>query len=359
MAMLSITPPCKAALYAPDTTYRRFLPDKARRSLQRSAGSLAKRSQTQQHPRQSNPTADPKSAACSTAANLKSYAFAESASSNQQPPSDAIDRVADSTAGSDRLPSGNAAAFDAPGSQAPAVTQQLADAQNRIRSKQKEADDGETYGLVATQRLVETAMLAAVSGLAYALATIIHLESYLGYFLPLPVVVAAMRNGPAASRKTVSTTFFLLLVLLGPVKALTYVFSHGLMAVALGVCWCHHTSWTVSIAAGTLMRIAGQAGFMLVLSWVTHENVFSLAVTGATSTLDQMRSWAGMQGKVSHTAVVTGICCSLAVNAVFYLFFMHVVYFILLSNMGYRLPSIPKFVLKMLYGRADLQSATN
>lgn len=54
-------------------------------------------------------------------------------------------------------------------------------------------------------------MLAAVSGLAYALATVINLESYLAYFLPLPVVVAAMRNGPDASRKTVSATFFLLL----------------------------------------------------------------------------------------------------------------------------------------------------
>lgn len=57
-------------------------------------------------------------------------------------------------------------------------------------------------------------MLAAVSGLAYALATVINLESYLAYFLPLPVVVAAMRNGPDASRKVVSATFFLLLGIL-------------------------------------------------------------------------------------------------------------------------------------------------
>lgn len=44
-----------------------------------------------------------------------------------------------------------------------------------------------------------------------------------------------------------------------------------------------------------------------------------------------MRSWAGIQGSISQTAVVTGICCSLVVNAVFYLFFMHVVYLILLT----------------------------
>ena len=61
------------------------------------------------------------------------------------------------------------------------------------------------------QRLVETAMLAAVSGLAYALATTMHLEGYLGYFLPLPVILSALRSGPAAGRKTMTATTFLVL----------------------------------------------------------------------------------------------------------------------------------------------------
>jgi len=61
------------------------------------------------------------------------------------------------------------------------------------------------------QSLVETAMLAAVSGLAFTLATLLRLDSYLGYFLPMPVIVAAMRSGPAAGRKTMTATCFLLL----------------------------------------------------------------------------------------------------------------------------------------------------
>lgn len=61
------------------------------------------------------------------------------------------------------------------------------------------------------QSLVETAMLAAVSGLAYTMATLVKLESYLGYFLPMPVIVAAMRSGPASGRKTMTATCFLLL----------------------------------------------------------------------------------------------------------------------------------------------------
>ena len=53
-------------------------------------------------------------------------------------------------------------------------------------------------------------MLAAVTGLAYTLATLLKLESYLGYFLPLPVIISALQSGPVAGLKTVITAFLLL-----------------------------------------------------------------------------------------------------------------------------------------------------
>lgn len=43
-------------------------------------------------------------------------------------------------------------------------------------------------------------------------------------------------------------------VLLGPVKALTYVFTHGLMAAALGYTWCHRFSWGPSVIIGALVH---------------------------------------------------------------------------------------------------------
>ena len=53
-------------------------------------------------------------------------------------------------------------------------------------------------------------MLAAVTGLAYTLATLLKLEGYLSYVLPMPVVVAALRSGPGAAVKTCATAFLLL-----------------------------------------------------------------------------------------------------------------------------------------------------
>lgn len=53
-------------------------------------------------------------------------------------------------------------------------------------------------------------MLAAVSGLAYLLSTIMKMENTLGYFLPLPVVIASLRSGAGTGWRTMMATGFLL-----------------------------------------------------------------------------------------------------------------------------------------------------
>lgn len=219
----------------------------------------------------------------------------------------------------------------------------------RERIKQQRADQPQTsYSLHATQRLVETAMLAAVSGLSYALATTMHLEGYLGYFLPLPVILSALRSGPAAGRKTMTATFFLVLILLGPVKALTYVFTHGITAATLGVTWARRWGWAAGIGLGAVARLTGYVGFLAVSCWVTRENLFALMITSSCSTIDQVSALVGHSGTVSPGAVITVICCLLVVNAVFYLGFMHLVYHILLTNMGYNIGRPPRLAERFL-----------
>lgn len=64
---------------------------------------------------------------------------------------------------------------------------------------------------LALQVLVETAMFAAVGGLAFSIAAVLKLQGYLGYLLPMPIVLSAMRSGPAVGRKATVATATLLL----------------------------------------------------------------------------------------------------------------------------------------------------
>lgn len=162
------------------------------------------------------------------------------------------------------------------------------------------ATDGPTYSLEETRALVETAMLAAVSGLAFLLSTLLKLDTSLGYFLPLPVVIAACRSGPAAGWGTMTATAFLLLVLLGPLRAVTYVLMHGMTAAALGSMWVWKWPWLASVAVGSASRMAGQMGYLVLSSATMNENLFAVMVANVHNLMvrdemDEMR-WVGLKG---------------------------------------------------------------
>ncbi|XP_052200312.1 uncharacterized protein LOC127806823 isoform X2 [Diospyros lotus] len=111
-----------------------------------------------------------------------------------------------------------------------------------------------------TLRLVECSMFAAVSGLAYFLSNSLAIENYFGCFFALPIVISSMRWGIAAGRKTMVATAMLLLVLSGPVKALTYLVKGKLGSFSLLVRMCSSfrcRGITVNIHASLTYIITG------------------------------------------------------------------------------------------------------
>ncbi|KAK3267533.1 hypothetical protein CYMTET_23914 [Cymbomonas tetramitiformis] len=109
----------------------------------------------------------------------------------------------------------------------------------------------------SVQAMVETAMLAACAGLAYYLGTVLRLESHLGAFLPLPVVLAGARWDSRVAAKTLTVTAILLSILTGWQRALTYVLMHGAMGITLAVLWHRGATWSVTIPVASLVRSMG------------------------------------------------------------------------------------------------------
>ena len=198
------------------------------------------------------------------------------------------------------------------------------------------------------RRVVETAMLAAVAGLAYTISTLLQLEGYLSYVLPLPVVLSAMRSRPgdiATPVQCVVVVFLLLFILLGPVRAVTYVLVYGMLSIALGVSFKTGISWAVSVPVGACARLAGQWMYIVVTSWVTNENLLELLITNAHTLLDNMSAWTGGAGSgTSFNAVGITLVSMLGVNALFYTYMMTLLYTILLRSMGYEVKPLPKFL---------------
>eukprot|EP00899_Mesostigma_viride_P006313 jgi/Mesvir1/15683/Mv03274-RA.2 len=173
--------------------------------------------------------------------------------------------------------------------------------------------DNETL-LRETKELVECAMLAAASGLLFFLSSLIRIESYMGMLFPLPTVIAGARWGPRAALRTMVTSALLLFLLAGPVKAALYLLLHGLIAVVLGALWSKGVPWPLSVALCTAVRFVGILGTLNVMSWLLQENILALIL----------------------------------VNSVSYIFLLHVLYAIILNNLGLRAVHLPRWINRHL-----------
>ena len=74
-------------------------------------------------------------------------------------------------------------------------------------------------------------------------------------------------------------------VLLGPIRAITYFFMHGLLAVSLGTLWHWRAHWGITLVTGSITRLLGTLGYFFVTSWTLNEDLFSLLLANVYSLL--------------------------------------------------------------------------
>ncbi|KAL0463671.1 UNVERIFIED_CONTAM: hypothetical protein Slati_0254700 [Sesamum latifolium] len=146
------------------------------------------------------------------------------------------------------------------------------------------AEDGEVYQ--KTLRLVECAMFAAVSGLAFLLSNSLAIENkeeilvlyvldylyqlerakILCLFLCFANCAVHYEMGYCSWQETMVATAVLLFVLSGPVKAITYLLLHGLLGFAMGTFWRLKASWAASVFLCAIITINVHALVTYVLS---------------------------------------------------------------------------------------------
>jgi hypothetical protein len=74
-------------------------------------------------------------------------------------------------------------------------------------------------------------------------------------------------------------------VLLGPLRAITYVLMHGMLAAALGSMWVWQWPWGLSIISGAVLRMAGQLGYLVLSSLTMNENLFAVMLANVHNLL--------------------------------------------------------------------------
>ena len=181
-----------------------------------------------------------------------------------------------------------------------------------------------------TRMVVETAMLAAMTGLSFHLSASFRLETYLGSLFPLPIVVASARWGDVAAWRTLLVAFLLLTLLSGPLRASNYACLHGFTGLALGMCWKRKFSWVQSVPISALARTIGVFSSLAISSLVIRENVLRLMVQQVYALIDQICATLGATFVPNMTAILCVAFVFVILNSLSYTLILHLVYSIAL-----------------------------
>ncbi|GAV80223.1 DUF2232 domain-containing protein [Cephalotus follicularis] len=199
-----------------------------------------------------------------------------------------------------------------------------------------EFEDLTTNGVVyqKTLRLVECSMFAAVTGLVYFLSNSLNIENYFGCFFSLPIVISSMRWGVAAGRKTMVATAMLLVVLSGPVKALTYLLTHGLVGFTMGSLWRLGVNWGPSIFLCAVARSMGAVGYVLTSSFLIRENILALITINIHASLTFLFAATGINTVPSMNFIYALFGTLVLLNSAFFVFLLHLLYSMFLTRLG-------------------------
>ncbi|KAG7017148.1 hypothetical protein SDJN02_22260 [Cucurbita argyrosperma subsp. argyrosperma] len=210
-----------------------------------------------------------------------------------------------------------------------------------------------------TLAMVECSMFAALNGLVYFLSNSLALENYFGCFFCLPIVISSMRWGIAAGRKTMVATFLLLLVLSGPVKALTFLLRHGLVGLTMGSLWSMLVG-RVSFAWSKLeylnlsvhnriVRALGAVGYVLISSFLIRENILALITINIHASLTLIFTASGVNLIPSMNAIYAIFGTLVMLNCGCFMFLLHLLYSIFLTRLGLKTSlTLPRWLEKAM-----------
>ncbi|XP_065851697.1 uncharacterized protein [Euphorbia lathyris] len=158
-----------------------------------------------------------------------------------------------------------------------------------------------------TLRLVECAMLAAVTGLIYFLSNSLSIE-----------VATAM----------------LLFVLSGPLKALIYLLTHGIVGFTMGSLWRLGADWRLSIFVCTIARAIGAMGYVFTSSFLIRENILALITVNIHASLTLIFAALGINIIPTMNVIYTLFGILVFLNSGFFVFLLHILYSVLLARLG-------------------------
>ncbi|MEO0854862.1 MAG: DUF2232 domain-containing protein, partial [Cyanobacteria bacterium J06648_11] len=204
-----------------------------------------------------------------------------------------------------------------------------------------------------SRRLVEAAFLASTSALIWLTTVYINPTGpFLRLFFSMPVALAVVRWGRRTGNITLAVTTLLLTVLMGPTRSVVYFMPYGCLGLWLGRLWRSRRSWYWSIPTGAALNTFGLIFQFALSSLLVGENLWRYLILQLTTLtnwlLDWTLGWLGIYISASTWGVTVTAIAMLAAHSLLYVFFVHVIAYLVLEKLGSPISEPPRWVKPLM-----------
>ncbi|XP_020538105.1 uncharacterized protein LOC105641937 isoform X2 [Jatropha curcas] len=129
-------------------------------------------------------------------------------------------------------------------------------------------------------------------------------------------------------------TAMLLFVLSGPLKALTYLLTHGILGFTMASLWRLRADWGLSIFLCTIARSIGAMGYLFTSSFLIRENILTLITINIHASLTLIFTAIGVNVIPSMEVIYAIFGILVLLNSGFFVFLLHLLYSVFLTRLG-------------------------
>ena len=193
--------------------------------------------------------------------------------------------------------------------------------------------------------IVEPSYLASLSALLWIALYYLPIGgAFLRLILPLPIILLHLRRGTKSAFEGLIIQFFLLLILMGPIRGTLFLFPYGILSFWLGWSWFNEKNWWLSWSVGFILGAVGFFIRVFALSTLVGDNLWIIITRASYGLIDKVIELFNLPFSPSITIIQLVAILLIIFQEMVYVLTIHILSYSLFPRLNSKIPDPPKII---------------
>ena len=193
--------------------------------------------------------------------------------------------------------------------------------------------------------IVEPSYLASLSALLWIALYYLPIGgAFLRLILPLPIILLHLRSGTKSAFEGLIIQFFLLLILMGPIRGTLFLFPYGILSFWLGWSWFNEKNWWLSWSVGFILGAVGFFIRVFALSTLVGDNLWIIITRASYGLIDKVIELFNLPFSPSITIIQLVAILLIIFQEMVYVLTIHILSYSLFPRLNSKIPDPPKII---------------